>query len=347
MIVASASLSARSDSLGYEVRGADVVYGQRVYVFAFWYTKAEKIPHADGRTFKALDRTTYGKDAGAAYFEGQMIPGADAATFEMVSESGGRRSRLYARDTRCVYFEGSPLTDADPGSFQPDRGKVGLARDRRQVYLGRSVIRGADPATYRLLGADSLIGRDRRTYYFGVEPVTVRDPDSFEVLTANPAPGEVWARDSQAFYVGPKTTSTTGSAKLEILGNGYAKDATRVYYKGEPVAGADPETFSVRVYKNDVVKGETLVVARDRRNFYTSDIATGEIADGASFEELGRGYARDSKQVYYLSSVVEGADPGSFSVVAVNGIPGTSKSAPVVQDRSRYYQFGNPVGNRQ
>lgn len=330
---------ALADSLGYEVRGSEVFYGKRVYVYAFWRTEAEKIARADGSTFRILNKTTYAKDASRAFHEGREVAGADAATFELVPGGGAQ----YAKDARRVYAEGSPLPEADPGSFRVDAKTPGLARDRRQVYFNRKVIRGADPATYELLRGASAIGRDRKGYYFGSEPVAVRDPATFEVMTVNPQPGEMWAKDAKAFYVGAKTTAAGGGSKLEILGEGYSKDGTRVFYKDEVIAGADAATFTVRVHKDDAVKGQRFVVARDRRHFYTSDTPTADVADGATFEELGRGYARDSRQVYFLSSVVEGADPASFSTAEVRGVAGANRGAPVVSDKNRAYQCGNAL----
>ncbi len=330
-LLAAPAAPSRADALGYAVKGGDVLYGERVYVFAIWYTKAEKIPQADATTFEILQRTTYGKDAKRAFYQGKIIPDADPASFALVPGRGANRNAPYARDARRVYLEGAPLAGADPASFQPDPRRAGLARDRRQVYLGRSVIRGADPASYEPLGGDAPIGRDRRGYYFGPDPVKVLDPASFEVIDANAAPGTAWARDSRALYVGEKTTPTSGPAKVEVLGGNYAKDATRVYYRGEPIPGADAASFTVRVYKNDAIRGQTFVVARDCSHFYTSDTPTSDIADGATFEALGRGYARDSRQVYFLSRVVEGADPATF----------TTQGGP--RDKTRSYQNGNPV----
>jgi hypothetical protein len=88
------------------------------------------------------------------------------------------------------------------------------------------------------------------------------------------------------------------------------------------------------------------VVARDRRKFYTGGMATTDVADGASFEELGRGYARDSRQVYFLGRVVEGADPVSFSTDPVRGVKAPRKDAPVVRDKTFFYQAGNKIAPR-
>lgn len=345
LLAAMAGRSARADAPGYAIQEAEVVYGERVYVFAMWYTKSAKVPGADAATFRILDRLTYGRDARHAYYQGKPIPGADAASFALVA-ARGKNQAAYAKDQSRVYFEGFPLPGADPATFTADPKHAGLARDRRQVYLGRRVIPGADPATFERLAGDAPIGRDRRGYYFGADPVTVRDAATFEILDANAGPGKVWARDAHAFYVGAKTTATEGIGGPQILAAGYTKDSSRVYYKGDAIPGADAASFNVRVYKDDAIRGDTYVVARDRRHFYIGGMATADIADGSTFEELGAGYARDSRQVYFLSRVVEGADPATFRTKDVGRVPGANRSAPVARDKFRAYQAGNPLPSR-
>ena len=58
------------------------------------------------------------------------------------------------------------------------------------------------------------------------------------------------------------------------LGNGYGKDAWKVFYRGGEVKGASAQTF----------------------------------------EELGEGYGKDAWKVYYRGKELPGASPGSFEV---------------------------------
>ncbi len=346
LILLAAVATGRADEAGYEVRGDGVYFGERVYVYAIWSTKAEKMPQADGSTFQILGKTSYGKDARNAFYQRRLIPGADPASFSVLAGRGANRSAPYSRDREKVYLEGFPIPGADPASFQLDARRAGLARDRRAVYLRRTEISGADPATYEPLAGEAPIGRDRSGWFYGTERVAMADPGSFAILDADAGPGKVWARDAKAVYIGSKSLASSGPAKVAILAKGYTRDAKRVYYQGDPIPGADPATFTVRVYEGEAIKGDTYVVARDRRHFYTGGMATGELADGDTFEELGRGYARDSRRVYFLSRVVEGADPASFSTAVVRGARGPSRGAAVVADKNRLYQAGHPLGPR-
>ena len=61
---------------------------------------------------------------------------------------------------------------------------------------------------------------------------------------------------------------------FESLGNGYGKDAWKVFYRGGAVKGASAQTF----------------------------------------EELGEGYGKDAWKVYYRGKELPGASPGSFEV---------------------------------
>ena len=341
LFVAGITISSEA-STGYEVRGREVTYGRRAYALVFGYTEREKIPQADAATFQILDRLTYAKDAKHAYYEGRAIPQADARSFDILPSTGATREGLYAKDARRVYFQGMPLPDADPATFEIDPRRAGLARDKSRVFLGSVPIPGADPTTFEPVDGDAPIARDRNDYYYGATPVKVRDMKSFQLLDTSGAPGVVWGRDASAFYTGTTATPVDGP-KFSDLGSGYTTDGNQVFYKGDPIQNADAASFRVRIYKDDATKGDTYVVARDKRNFYTGGMPTADVADGASFQELGRGYARDSKQVYFLSRVVEGADPATFSAEPVRGVRAPRKDAPVVRDANAYYQAGNRI----
>lgn len=335
-----------SASTGYEVRGSEVTYGRKAYALIISYTEKEKISAADASSFQILDRLTYAKDANNVFYEGRVIPGADAETFELLPGKRENRSPLYARDAKRVYFEGEVLPGADPATFQIDSRRAGLSRDKDRVYVGRTPVPGADPLSFEPISADSPISRDANDFYYGSTPAGVRDLRAFELLDSSGTPGVVWGREPSAFYVGTSRTPITGTAAFADLGGGYTRDAANVFYKGEAIAGADPASFSVRIYKDDATKGDTYVVARDRRHFYTGGTPTLDVADGDTFEELGRGYARDASRVYFLSRVVEGADPATFSAEPVRGVKAPRNDAPVVRDKNAFYQAGNRISSR-
>ena len=76
----------------------------------------------------------YGVDRNAVYFEGRVIPGADARTFEYLAHG-------YARDRRAVYYRGEVLQGANPRTFRV----VGDADEQPPVVIPDGRGGGIDP----------------------------------------------------------------------------------------------------------------------------------------------------------------------------------------------------------
>ena len=192
---------------------------------------------------------------GVWHYRKAPIPGADAASFQVLSAH-------YARDKARVYYADSE-------------------RKGQEYYLVRhdrvDAIDGADAASFVVLPHGH--GRDRASVYYAGRRLAVEDVASFEVLDADlardrvrayclrrPIPGSHgasfvgaggdYARDrSRAYHCGltgdggrDATVLPLGGeapAALEVLASGYARTARRVFYRGRPVPGADAPTFTV------------------------------------------------------------------------------------------------------
>lgn len=86
----------------------------------------------------------------------------------------------------------------------------------------------------------------------------------------------------------------------------YARDAKRVYFKGNPLEKADPETFVVG-------NRQKTPFDYDAHNLYLGRKLISE--DVHNYRGLGNNYSKDSKRVYYLYEPIEGADPETFAVI--------------------------------
>jgi len=131
---------------------------------------------------------------------------------------------------------------------------------------------------------------------------------------------------------------------FEVLKDGYfAKDKNNVYYQGQTLKGADPDTFKIvsLLYAKDVKKvycqGKEFIgidpltfqiigtrdwhVAKDINNvvFRCEKISS---ADSASFVFVESFYFKDKNNIYFVASdrasIIEGADPFSFSTYKSN-----------------------------
>ena len=190
-----------------------------------WHFNKTAIPDADAATFTPID-AHYAKDRargwyadtyrdGKEYFTIKhdrilVLGAADAASFHGLG-------RDYARDARGVYHEGKPIPVKDPASFEIL--DYGFARDKRAGYCYQTEVAGSDGATFAVI--DSHYAKDGQ----GVVYCTV-------------------ALDGpQGPYVKVKRLPGALPASFAALDAGYAKDAGQVYFRDEPVKGADAASF--------------------------------------------------------------------------------------------------------
>lgn len=88
----------------------------------------------------------------------------------------------------------------------------------------------------------------------------------------------------------------------------YAKDKTLVFYKGQPVAGADAASFEAigEWYAKDNYRG-----------YYGGDpIAT---SDGKSFRVINSYYSTDGKDVFFKTAPLHVAHPDAFTFIYTSG----------------------------
>ena len=213
----------------------------------------------DPATFKPID-AIFAKDAQRGYYRGSVIEDSLGSSFEVLSEHE-------ARDAKTVFY-------AD--TYR--KGQEYYTQRHNRVFA----IPGADPASYRVLAHG--YARDASRAYYEGQAFKVRDVGSFEPLDARYArdaqrgyferieiPGShgssfalldvrapEFARDRTRVYHGHIDTSEANSprpvvrvlreadaASIRVVGRGYVADARRVWYRSEPVAGADAASFKV------------------------------------------------------------------------------------------------------
>lgn len=94
------------------------------------------MPEADISSFLVLNTVTdanpWGLDKNHVYYLGQIINGADAATFKLLDGFG------YAEDNHAVYWQNEVIPSADLATFvagDPSNGaEYGAARDKNHIY---------------------------------------------------------------------------------------------------------------------------------------------------------------------------------------------------------------------
>jgi len=191
------------------------------------HSRVTVLEGADPATFRYLD-FDYARDKARVFYEGVAFPVKDVDTFELID-------RAFARDRVTGYYQQHPIPGSDGSSFMriDDR----YSRDAKQVFHSTLEPRGTNPI--------------RRS-----KPLKGALPETFKVLGV----GGYAADSAQVYYRGEVVTREVAS--FQLLERGYAKTATRVYYDGKPVPGADAASFATLEQLTDTAD------AKDRSGSY-------------------------------------------------------------------------------
>ncbi len=300
------------------------------------------VPGADAETFIVDDSAQFAKDAHAVYINGRVVNGADPATLRCARTS-----------VVCAY------TSADSFLLQDKHGVYGSATTTpagtwrlvlvAAVYPDGLPAPALDGATFVADGNDL---KDKQTRYVragkGFQAAFVAiypsDTASFHFLNVAYPPHDGWdaghndctspyAIDSRHVYCSmhfisadPKSFklldeyAAPSSAKWECVLH-YARDSQAVYFDGEKLSGADPESFHPIPFPDQ--KGGREQYGTDGRTVYYgatplvgADPKTFQILWYQVYEGCGAGeYAKDATHVYFKSMPVPGADAASFTAL--------------------------------
>ncbi|TXI92372.1 MAG: hypothetical protein E6Q34_06565 [Burkholderiaceae bacterium] len=149
------------------------------------YYNGRIVVGADPSTFRAFN-FEFGVDAKNLFFRNTLVPGADVATFELITE----QAPSYAKDSKQVYYdvslEDNPIIEgADPATFTLfSEGQynlpTGYAKDKNHVFYQTKLIPEADPDTFVFLDDGyPPSAKDKNHVYQGEEVVAGVDPATF------------------------------------------------------------------------------------------------------------------------------------------------------------------------
>jgi hypothetical protein len=218
------------------------------------------------------------------------------------------------------------FTPTDPASFKPI-DKL-FARDSQSGYYRGSAVDGSDGASFEVLSEHEA--RDRLAVYYcdtyrkGQEYWTVRHLKVDRIRDADPATytvlGRGYARDRLHVYEEGVAFEVRDVASFEPLAGGFARDAQRGYYERVEIAGSHGATFKViddrdASYAHDQAIAFHAHIERNEPNKPPHPVVRKlRDAELATLRVLGRGYAADTKRVWYEGERVAGADAQSFTV---------------------------------
>ncbi len=189
------------------------------------YDNDTMIAGADPLSFKSVG--DYELDDYHAYYEGALMPRADAGSFSALSGE-------YAVDSVNAYYAGTALANSDISSFKALDSDY--ATDQSKVYFDGQTIAAADSASFKILDSDYAI--DRSAVYSDGQPIQGADSASFTLL------GSGYAKDNNAVYSYGTVIPGADSKTFKLVsgndsdGNYDAKDKNTYYSDGSPLSAS-------------------------------------------------------------------------------------------------------------
>lgn len=105
-------------------------------------------------------------------------------------------------------------------------------------------------------------------------------------------------------------------ASVEMSRAYYGKDKNRIYVNAMPMNDIDAQSFKyLGIFQSGEGVPYSTSVSVDKNAVYFDCGKTSDVVDRKSFEVVGNSYFRDSKNVYYLSGIVNGADDRTFESI--------------------------------
>lgn len=226
-----------------------------------------------------------------------VIEGADAPSFKELAKAD------YGADRHSVYYMNLKLPNADPHTFTFLNDNYG--RDKRAVYFQEKVIKGADPSSFELVG-DGPYGRDKTDYYFDSLALNVDNVKNFRILNSVDR-FSYWAKDGHSYYILATKYPLYDYNGFEVIGNGYAKDKFKVYFRDSIVENADPKTF----------KTSSFASGMDKNSIYSGNRRL-SIKHPSSYTKINSMFGKDKFYVYHQGEILTGADPETFQILSWN-----------------------------
>ncbi len=227
---------------GYEISATGVatyVWDPRYQCWGCTPVRVD-VGSADPKTFVQLSSyPAFGKDALHAFYEDQIIDGADLPSFRQLGNS------KYSADKQAAFFEASRVAEADVATFRALFDD--FAVDANNTFLRGSVIPGARGALTEIPYNGYLRDETNQIFYQDclacpISQVDACDGASFVAGIYLRQP-EAW--DNLCVYADAKRLPLTDRASYRYLGNRWSKDAGGVYFGSDRLDGADPVTFTL------------------------------------------------------------------------------------------------------
>lgn len=239
----------------------------------------------------------------------------------------GCGDKTYEKKDGAWQYDGNPADIRHPDSFEA-LGRQGeptavFARDAEVGYYRGTPIEGSDGPSFTAL--DAHYARDAAqaywcdTYRKGQEYYAYKHNDVVRMdsvqLSSFRLLADGYARDASRLFYEGQPVRVRDLATFELLRDGYQRDKVTAYYERQPIAGSDGSTFEVL----------DVGYSRDRASVFFTDYRAPDPAQRgrtirvagatpASFVVKAASYAVDATHVYHNGRVISADVPG-FAVL--------------------------------
>ena len=293
-----------------------------VYKYYFTYItvndkELKKEPNFDAKTFEIVDPDgRYVKDKNNVYCDGEIINGADPATFEMLKKGNIN----YMKDKNNIYYWKTKIEGVDRDTFKIMENP-NFSKDKNNIYfLGEKTESESYPPEYEKKGNDvyyknkKLKDIDANTFETMISFFGFKDKNGYYVLD----------RDGSVVKINDKEVKIKNLAKSSFNSN-FFYDGKNLYFiknhKFEKIKKA-PKTDGIseisdryveigKVYYLDYDKGELIKLEKnDGRGVF---FALGEDY-GKDFNLNAEGVETTRRYIYFKGRILKNADYDSFGI---------------------------------
>ncbi|MFP4070525.1 MAG: DKNYY domain-containing protein [Desulfovibrionales bacterium] len=269
------------------------------------YRHGSPLP-VDPATFVSLAHG-YCKDAEHVYCYDRLVRDADPETAEVLSQ-------FYLRDCRAVYHLEHEIKGVDPERFRLFDAHYGT--DGERIYSHGRVLESADLPTFCVISAaagELHYALDENHVYLAGEIITDADPETFEPLQG------YFARDAARVYHYGYLLHEADAVTIRCLPvTAFCVDKDNIYFRNHLLAPLTGDFEIIPPSGFDDYHLETAIYYRYDGAIYSifaedSDGFHNRLdADPASFEYLGKSFARDKDKLFFFGTAVAGCDPDTF-----------------------------------
>lgn len=275
------------------ISAKDKISNQGDDTYAYTQDQADEIQDVTDSGDVVYLAGKYTIDTNNVYYNGQVLEGADSATFQTIDD-------YYSRDKNKVYIEFGVIDGADSASFEVLG--FGYSRDKKDVYYKYKRIEGANVNSFKIL--NGVYALDGYNVFILGEKINDVDVSSYTVLD------DGYSKDSKrAYYVALEAENVYDITYVDdvnvgnfiVLSDGFARDDNSVFKNGKKMNVSNISSFKIlnKTYSRD-----------SRKIFAFHNEIVG--ASYSSFAVLSERYARDRKYVYEYGRKLEFLNPGNF-----------------------------------